>query len=365
MASSRELALILTGRDQSASSTMDKVGDSAGGMARAIGAAGLVAGGALVAGLATATKGAADFQSQISGIAAVGGPEAVARMSEISAKALQVGKDTSFSASEAAAGMEELIKAGVSISDVLGGATDATVALAAATGVDLAVAAEVASNAMNQFGLAGEQLASIADIVAGAANASAIDVNDFKFSLASAGAVANTVGLSFQDTAIAIAELGKAGIVGSDAGTSLKTMLLNLQPTTKAQVAEFESLGLVTIDYAQATKLLTEGLSKTEAGQKLLAAAQKDGIVSAEELHKAAVKLGEPDVPFAKWAADAGLMGNAFFDSAGKVKPLVEIQGVLKEATKDLTEQQRLASLEILFGSDAIRAATVLAKNGV
>ncbi len=276
------------------------------GTVAGIGFAGLAAGVVGVGGALVASgKSAADFQSQISGIAAVGGKEAVDRMSEISAKALQVGKDTAFSATEAAGGMEALIKAGVGLNDVLGSATDATVALAAATGVDLTTSAEIAANAMNQFHLQGADVADVADIIAGAANASAIDVKQFGLSLQSVGAVANLVGFSFKDTAVAIAEMGQAGIPASDAGTSLKTMLMSLQPVTKAQNAEFRKLGLVTADGA-----------------------------------------------------------NQFFDAAGKAKPLVEIQGILAEATKDLTREQKLASMEIMFGSDAIRAAAVLTDQG-
>ena len=75
----------------------------------------------------------------------------------------------------------------MSVEGVLGGAADAAVALAAAGGVDLATAAEIAANSMNTFNLAAGDLPRIADLVAGAANASAIDVNDFGFSLARPG----------------------------------------------------------------------------------------------------------------------------------------------------------------------------------
>src|ERR671929_151709 len=64
--------------------------------------------------------------------------------------------------------------------------------------------------------------------LAGAAIASALDVGQFKFSLQAAGAVASTVGFSFDDLADAIAVMGKAGITGSDAGTSLKTKMMKL-----------------------------------------------------------------------------------------------------------------------------------------
>jgi TP901 family phage tail tape measure protein len=213
--------------------------------------------------------------------------------------------DTSFSAKEAAKGIEELVKAGISVGDVMSGAASASLSLAAAGAISVGDAAEIAANAMNQFGLQGKDLAGVADLIAGAANASAIDVGDFKFSLAAVGAVANTVGFTFKDTATAIALLGQAGIKGSDAGTSLKTMLMSLQPQTKAQIALFRELGLLT----------------------------KDG-------------------------------GNAFFDASGKVKGMAEVAGTLQNALKGMTQQQKLATLETIFGSDAIRAAAVFANEG-
>ena len=265
---------------------------------------GLVAGGALATGFALSVKTAADFEKQLSGIQAVSGATA-GDMEKVRAKALQLGQDTQYGASEAASAMEELVKAGISIPDVMNGAADATVALAAAGGVELPEAAAIAANAMNQFGLSAEQMPNIADKIAGAANASAIDVTDFGHSMAQAGAVANLAGLSFDDTALAITAMGNAGIKGSDAGTSLKTFLQNLQPTTEKQTALMEKLGIVTEDGA-----------------------------------------------------------NKFFDASGKIKSMSDIAGVLGTALAGMSDAQKTATLETLFGSDAISAAAIIADQG-
>lgn len=275
-----------------------------GAAIRDVGNKSTVAGGLIAAGFAFATKSASDFEKQISAIGAVSG----ASQSDLDAlrkKAMQLGADTVFSASEAASAMEELAKAGVPIEGILNGAADATVALAAAGGVELPAAAELAADAMNSFALSAQEMPHIADLIAGAANASSISVGDFGQSLKQVGAVANLVGISFDDTATAIALLGKMGIKGSDAGTSLKTMLMNLNPATKQQKILFDELGIT-----------TNGL------------------------------------------------GNKFFDAQGKAKSLADISQVLQDATKGMTEQQKLATLETLFGSDAIRAAAVLSKDG-
>lgn len=281
-----------------------KLGKVGTGLATAFGGAAIAGVAALAGGLAAATGAAVGFESKMSAVKAVSGATAT-EMQQLTSLALDLGAKTSFSASEAAQGIEELVKAGVSIGDVMGGAAAASLSLAAAGAVEVKDAAEIAANAMNQFNLKGEDLGRVADLIAGAANASAIDVNDFKFSLAAVGAVANTVGFTFDDTAAAIALMGQAGIKGSDAGTSLKTMLLNLQPATKEQRNLFRELGIVTADGA-----------------------------------------------------------NKFFDAQGKVRGMAEVAGVLQTALEGQTKQQKLATLETIFGSDAIRAAAVFAEAG-
>ena len=281
--------------------SVTNAGKSLAGVATGAAVAGLAG---LAAGLTASVVAAAGFEAQMSAISAVSGATAD-EMAALSEKALQLGADTSFSASEAAKGMEELIKAGVSVEDVLGGGAAAALSLAAAGGLSVAESAEIASNAMNVFSLKGADVGHVADVIAGAANASAIDVHDFGMSLAASGAVAATVGIGFDDLGTAIAVMGQAGIKGSDAGTSLKTMLLNLTPSTKEQISVAKELGIVTADGA-----------------------------------------------------------NQFFDATGKAKSLAEIAGVLQTATAGLTEQQKLQALQTLFGTDAIRAAAIMAKAG-
>lgn len=290
-----------------ANAAVDTLEGKAGNASATLGKAGLALGGvgiAAVAGFGLAVNAAAGFEKGLSAIEAVSGASEQ-QMEGIRKKALQLGADTKFSAAEAASAMEELVKAGLPLEAVMSGAADATVALAAAGEVELKEAATIASNAMNQFGLTAKEMPKVADLIAGAANASAIDVSDFGMALSQSGAVANLVGLSFDDLSVAIAAMGNAGIKGSDAGTSLKTMLSNLQPTTEKQIGMMQKLGLMTEDGA-----------------------------------------------------------NAFFHANGEIKSMSEIAGLLNNSTKNLTDQQKTLALETIFGSDAIRAAAVIADSG-
>lgn len=278
----------------------DAVNKAAGTMGAGLTGAGTV----MAAGFAVAAKSAIDYEKRMSAVQAVSGASQQ-EMKGLSDLALRLGQETKYSASESASAIEELVKAGISVPDVMNGAAQATVALASAGEIALPEAASIASNAMNQFNLTAAEMPLIADKIAGAANASAIDVGEFGYSLSQVGAVANLAGLSFEDTAVAIAEMGNAGIKGSDAGTSLKTFLQNLQPMTLKQQQLFEELGITTKE-----------------------------------------------------------LGNRFYDAEGKLKPLAEVQEILAQSLKGMTAEQKQATLETMFGSDAIRAAAVLANNG-
>jgi hypothetical protein len=243
----------LSGPVNSAEASISRLESSAtrsgSAISAALGGAAIAGIAALGAGLVGAISTASSFEKALSGISAVSGATA-SQLTGIRTVALQLGKDTSFSANEAAAGMEEMVKAGVSLEAVMGGAGRAALDLAAAGGLPVAEAATIASNAMNVFSKSGADMGHVADVIAGAANASAIDVHEFGFSMSAAGAVAATVGIGFEDLASGIAVMGQAGLRGSDAGTSLKTMLLNLSPTSNRAKDEFRALGIITEDGA-------------------------------------------------------------------------------------------------------------------
>jgi phage-related protein len=313
------------------------------------------------AGFVIAGNSAAAFEQRLSAVRAVSGATED-QMRRISDAALQIGQDTSFSATEAASAFEELVKAGISVDQALDGAALATANLAAAGEIALPRAAEIAANAMNNFNLAGKDMPHIADLVAGAANASAISVEEFAQSMSQVGAVASLVGISFDDTAVAIAEMGNAGIKGSDAGTSLKTMLLNLQPTMQGQITKFKELGLITYDAADAMKsLAAKGITPVSDSFQDVRGAISDYLEETQGIKDDTKEMGKA---VDDWLMKNAGMQNAFFDSTGKAKSLGEMQKILANATKDLTEEQKLASLELMFGADAIRAAAIMSKEG-
>lgn len=253
-------------------------------------------------GVFDAVKNYSDFTAQLSQIKAVTGLDAEA-MDAVKEKALELGADTQFSSTEAAQGMTELLKAGVSVKDVLGDASQAALDLAAAGQLSLPEAAEIMSTAMNAFHM--DDATHAADILVGAANASATGVQELKYSLSAVSAVAAGGGMSFDDTNTALAVFANNGLKGSDAGTSLKTMLMNLSPQTKQATEEMQRLGLLT----------DEGTSK-------------------------------------------------FFDQEGHLRSLSDIAGLLQDHLSGLTDEEKMNALSTMFGSDAIRGGMIMLREG-
>lgn len=208
---------------------------SAGG-AMAIAGAGLTAGVTVpvIAMGKGAFDSAASFQTSMNMVRqATGASEE--DMASLSAYAKQMGADTIYSAGEAGDAMLELAKSGMTPAQIRGGALATSMDLAAAGNLGLADAANITVQAMSMFGIPAEDSAQAANALAGAANASTADVSDLAQGLSQCGTVAANAGWSIQDTTGALAMFADAGINSSDAGTSLKTMLLSLEaPSDKA-----------------------------------------------------------------------------------------------------------------------------------
>ncbi|AEE95284.1 phage tail tape measure protein [Mahella australiensis] len=190
----------------------------------------------LVAAGGMAVKTAADFESMGNTFKAVSGAtsEQFKRMSDL---AKELGNDITLpgtSATDAAAAMTELVKAGLSIDDTFK-AAKATLQLSAAAQIDNAEAATIVGQALNAFGLSGDKAITVADLLANSANASAGEITDMAYALQAGASVANMAGQSIEDFTTAISLMANAGVTGSDAGTSLKSMFMSLiSPTDKA-----------------------------------------------------------------------------------------------------------------------------------
>lgn len=262
---------------------LDAVADRAG-----------VAGLALVGMAGYAVKAAADFDKSMSAVSAAT-HASQGDLEQLRAAALQAGKDTAFSATEAADGITELSKAGVSTADVLNGGLKGALSLAAAGQISVGEAAETAASAMTQFKLKGDQIPHVADLLAAGAGKAQGSVHDMGAALNQSGLVAAQFGLSIEDTTGALAEFASAGLLGSDAGTSLKTMLLAIANPSKQTRDLMDSLGISFYDasgkfiglsgVAQVLQTRMKGLTDAQRQQALGQIFGNDAIRAASILY--------------------------------------------------------------------------------
>lgn len=241
-----------------------------GTAARTGAAAGLLAVGVAAV---SSVKSAQKFERQISELRAVTRASSQ-DMATMRKAALDLGASTGIGATEAARALTELAKGGLSSEKAIG-ALKGTIAMAQAGGMDLATAGETVANALNLFKLRGEDATMVADSFANAANATTADIGFFSQGMAQGGAAAKAAGLDFQQTTVFLEAMAANGFKsGSDAGTSMKTALIQLaNPTKRAQEAAaklgvtfFDSQGQIRPLPALARDLgaAFEGMSKKE-----------------------------------------------------------------------------------------------------
>ena len=262
-----------------------------------VGKAGMVMGGLIAAGLGLAVSKYAEFDAAMSNVIA-SGDDAAANQDALRQAALDAGASTVFSATESANAIEELAKAGVSAADTLSGALTGSLDLAAAGGLGVADAASIMATAMTQFSVEGSQATHVADLLAAGAGKAQGDVSDMAQALGQAGLVANATGLTIEETTGGLAAFASAGLLGSDAGTSFKSMLQRLTPQS-----------------AEAQRVMDQ-------------------------------------------------LGISAYDAQGNFIGLAEFAGNLQESMRGLTPEARQAAMATIFGSDAVRAATILYNQG-
>lgn len=141
--------------------------------------------------------------------------------------AKRLGAVTSFTASEVTALQTEFAKLGFNEKQILD-ATEATLALAAATGSELGEAAAIAGATLGGFGLSAKETQRVVDVMAKSFSTSALDMEKFKESMKTAAPAAKAVGINVEETTALLGTLANAGISGSKAGNNLKTSFINL-----------------------------------------------------------------------------------------------------------------------------------------
>ena len=189
-----------------------------------------------------AVKAGSDFEAQMSRVKAISGATGT-EFEKLKSQAIQLGADTSFSAGQAAEGMENLAAAGFTTNEIME-AMPGLLDMAAASGEDLANSSEIAASTLRGFGLEAEEAGHVADVLAENANKTNSSVSETGEAMKYVAPLARAAGLSFEETAAAIGIMANAGIQGSQAGTTLRGAISRLSKPTDDMIDAMEELGI-------------------------------------------------------------------------------------------------------------------------
>jgi TP901 family phage tail tape measure protein len=277
----------LVGLEKAGSAAMAALGLSVVGMSLA-----------LVKGVGRATGMASEFQTSMTGLE-LAASETAMTFGDLHSTAITVGGDTRLlgvSATGAAEAMDEMYRSGLNNTVVfgdlqgylagtaeLGGALRASIDLAAASELDMIQASEAATGVLGMFG---SELASDAekaefvvtalDNMVRSANASRAEVRDMLAALQNVGTEFNRFGYSIEDTNNALAILSENEIMGAEAGTALKSMMLNMTRQTDEVIEAFAELNVELYDQRGQMRSLPDIIGQLEGAFAGLTDEQRD-----------------------------------------------------------------------------------------
>lgn len=273
------------------------------------------AGAAVLQWAADGVSASADFADGMNTFAAVAGgalDESGQTLEEFEQLFIDIGKELPVSTAAVQDAATQMAKGGIEPATIAAGGLKQTLLFAAAAELDLAKAAEIAAKSVAGWAAVGADanekaalLAHSTDLLARAANASTVDVDELALGLYNVQGTARAAGVTLDETVTTLALLSPSFNSSAEAGNSMKNMLLTLQPATAPAAEAMAELGLLTAE------------------------------------------------------------GNSvFYDAEGRFVGMREAANKLQKAFGPLSNAQRTQALRTIFGNDALNAANVLIEQG-
>lgn len=222
----------LDGRGTAATAMMGKFG-------LALGAISAAAGGL---GFSRIIRETASFEDAMLGLQAVSAATEN-QMAALEKQARTLGATSMFAAEQAGNAQRYLAMAGFEVNEVLS-ATPGILNLAAAGQMDLARAADLASNVLGGMQLPVDQLARVIDVLAAASSSSNTTIEQLGAAMATAAPIAASASLELEEVATAIGILSDAGIQGASSGTAVLGFIRQLSNITPQAEKVLASYGL-------------------------------------------------------------------------------------------------------------------------
>ena len=235
----------------------EKLGDIMKGIGKAA-AIGLTAATVAVGGFAAASVNTGmAFDSSMSQVAATMGysvaelndatSEASQNFSQLREFAMEMGANTAFSASDAAGALNYMALAGYDAEKSMTMLPN-VLNLAAAGGIDLALASDMVTDAQSALGLSLDETAGLVDKMAAASSKSNTSVQQLGDAILTVGGTAKNLSGGTTELSMALGVLADNGIKGAEGGTALRNMILSLSAPTDKAAAQLAALGVEAFD---------------------------------------------------------------------------------------------------------------------
>ena len=368
MAADGSVVIEIIGDDKEFKSTLGSLGTVAGsalkGAATAVAAATTAVGGLAAASM----KVGSNFESSMSQVAATMGltTEDIANGSEefkiLSQAAKDAGATTAFSASQAAEALNYLALAGYD-AQTAANALPAVLNLAAAGGLDLAYASDLATDAMAALGIeaSNENLTRFGDEMAKTASKANTSVAQLGEAILTVGGTAKSLAGGTTELNAALGVLANRGIKGSEGGTALRNVILSLSAPTDKAASAMKSLGLEVYDATGNMRPLNEVFKDLNASMEGMSEGEKTKVLS-EIFNK--VDLKSAQALLAGCGEEFDNLAEAIANSGGAMQNMADTQ--LDNLKGDLTILQSgleglgIAAYESMQGPlrDAVQLAT-------
>lgn len=290
------------------------------------------------------------FEQEMSKVKAVSGATAE-EFEALSQNAKDLGASTMFSAREVATLQTEFAKLGFTATEITK-VTESTLALAQASGSDLARAAEVAGSTLRAFGLDASETGRVTDVMASSFSTSALDMETFANSMKFVAPVAKSAGMSIEETSAMLAVLANAGIKGSQAGTSLRRIISEIGATGKPTAEALKDLA-------------NQGIGLADAKDEVGRSAQSALLILSEGVDQISPLTEEFKNSGGAAQEMADIMGNTAFGASKRLESAMEglmisIGEIVAVAVVPLIEFLAKAASALNGMSDGTKRAIVI-----
>lgn len=250
--------------------------DARAGLGRATGR--VIGAAAGVAAFVLPAKISADFEDSMARVGALS-RATDGELIKLTGTARQLGRDTRYSATGAAEGMQYLAQAGFSTEKIIS-AMPGMLDLASAGAVDLGTSANISSGILKGFGMQAGETGHLGDVLTNTFTQSGTTLTDLGDTMKYVAPIAKVMGVSLETTAAAAGLLGDSQIKGEQAGTSMRAMLIRLAAPTNKAKDELNKLGVKTKDARGNLRPLADILSEMDKKMKKYGTATKEAAIS-------------------------------------------------------------------------------------